>query len=135
MRTDLESELRLGYVHLNRPSSTSQCPLKTARARRTQWFTLLFVQQDVQGEVLGLNAFLDVELKGDIQSALVTLWDETFIAIEKGSEHEFFEFLYHRQLKHSVQLNNAMAVYEKGSSLTTRRKKLLRIVKDGEKAS
>ena len=35
MRTDLESDLRLGYVHLNRPSSTSQCPLKTARARKT----------------------------------------------------------------------------------------------------
>ena len=25
MRTDLESDLRLGYVHLNRPSSTSHC--------------------------------------------------------------------------------------------------------------
>ena len=34
MRTDLESDLRLGCVHLNRPSSTSHCPLKTARARR-----------------------------------------------------------------------------------------------------
>ena len=35
MRTDLESDLRLGYAHLNRPSSTNLCPLKTARARRT----------------------------------------------------------------------------------------------------
>ena len=29
MRSDFERDLRLGYVHLNRPSSTSHCPLKT----------------------------------------------------------------------------------------------------------
>ena len=43
MRTDLESDLRLGYVHLNRPSSTSHFPLKTARARRTPVYTYFLV--------------------------------------------------------------------------------------------
>ena len=42
MRTDLESDLRLGYVHLNRPSSTCHCPLKTARARRTPVHTHIY---------------------------------------------------------------------------------------------
>ena len=35
MRIDLESDLRVGYVHLNRPSSQALIPLKTARVHRT----------------------------------------------------------------------------------------------------
>ena len=42
MRTDLESDLRLGYVHLNRLSFTSQSPLKTARAHRTPVHTHIY---------------------------------------------------------------------------------------------
>ena len=30
MRTDLESDLRLGKVHLNRPSSTNHCPTQNS---------------------------------------------------------------------------------------------------------
>ena len=45
MRTDLGSDLRLGYVHLNRPSSTSHCSTQNSTSASRTRFTLIFIEQ------------------------------------------------------------------------------------------
>ena len=51
-------------------------------------------------------------LKGNGPKVFDFLWDEALIVMEKEPEHEFFESLYHKQLRHSAQFNTAIALYE-----------------------